>query len=245
MREWSGKRYWLVGASEGLGRALAMKLSRAGVELILSARSGERLRELAEELPGRAHVVPMDIADRASVEAAAQEVGEIDGLVFLAGVATLIKATEWDADRVEQMFDVNLTGAARVIGQVIGGMVARDAGHIMMIGSLSAYRGLPGSIGYSASKAGLMALAESMHGDLRHTSVLVQLSNPGYIQTRMQDDNPYSKPFIMSPEEAAQQVFDQMNTDRFHKAFPLGFSLLFRASRFLPTGLYESIFFQR
>jgi short-subunit dehydrogenase len=245
MREWSGKRYWLVGASEGLGRALAHLMSRAGVELIVSARSEERLQELVAELPGRASYVPIDIADRDSVIAAAKEVGEIDGMVFLAGLGTLIRTQDWDAERVEQLFDVNLLGAARVIGQVIGPMVERDAGHIMMIGSLSAYRGLPGAIGYSASKAGLMSLAESMHGDLRHTNVLVQLANPGYIETRMQDDNPYSKPFIMSPEKAAQEVFDQMNTDRFHKAFPFGFSLLFRFSRFLPTGLYETIFFQR
>lgn len=245
MREWSGKRYWLVGASEGLGRALAQRLSAVGAEVILSARTTERLEELAASLPGRARIIPMDVADRASVEAAAAEVGEIDGMVFLAGIATLLKAQEWDADRVEQMFDVNLTGAARVIGQIIGPMVERDAGHIVLIGSLSAYRGLPGSIGYSASKAGLMALAESMHGDLRHSNICVQLSNPGYIATRMQDDNPYSKPFIMSPEEAAGHVFDQMNTDTFHKAFPFGFGLLFRISRFLPTGLYEWIFFRR
>lgn len=245
MREWSGKRYWLVGASEGLGRALAEKMSRAGAELILSARSGDRLRELAATLPGRTTCVPMDIADRDSVYEACQEIGEIDGLVFLAGIATLIRAQDWDAEKVEQMFDVNLTGAARVIGQVIGPMVARDDGHIVMIGSLSAYRGLPGSIGYSASKAGLMALAESMHGDLRDTNVLVQLANPGYIATRMQDDNPHSKPFMMIPDQAAQHVFEQMNTDTFHKAFPFGFSLLFRFSRFLPTGLYEWIFFRR
>ncbi|MCU4651515.1 SDR family NAD(P)-dependent oxidoreductase [Roseibacterium sp. SDUM158016] len=245
MRDWSGKRYWLVGASEGLGRALALQMSRAGVELVVSARSEDRLKDLVAELPGRATCVPMDIADRDSVIAAARDVGEIDGMVFLAGLATLVKTQDWDAERVEQMFDVNLTGAARVIGQVIGPMVTRDAGHIMLIGSLSAYRGLPGSIGYSASKAGLMALAESMHGDLKGTNVLVQLANPGYIQTRMQDDNPYAKPFIMSPAKAAQEVFDQMNTDRFHKAFPFGFGLLFRLSRFLPTSVYEWIFFRR
>ncbi len=245
MRDWSGKRYWLVGASEGLGRSLAHCLSRSGVELVLSARSADRLQDLVDELPGTARAVTMDIADRASVEAAAAEVGDVDGVVFLAGLATLIKATEWDADKVEQMFDVNLTGAARVIGQVIGPMVARNAGHIVMIGSLSAYRGLPGSIGYSASKAGLMALAESMHGDLKDTNVLVQLVNPGYISTRMQDDNPHPKPFMMTPDVAAKEVFEHMNTDGFHKAFPFGFSLLFRFSRFLPTPVYEWIFFRR
>ncbi len=245
MREWSGKRYWLVGASEGLGRALAHKLSRSGAEVIVSARSEERLQELVAELPGRASYVPIDISDSDSVTSAVQEIGHIDGVVFLAGLATLLKAQNWDTDRVEQMFDVNLTGAARVIGRVIKPMVERDDGHIVMIGSLSAYRGLPESIGYSASKAGLMALAESIHGDLRHTNVTVQLSNPGYIDTRMQTDNPHSKPFMMTPDEAAQEVFDQMNGEAFHKAFPFAFGLLFRFSRFLPTGLYEAIFFQR
>ncbi len=245
MREWSGKRYWLVGASEGLGRALAHKLSRSGAEVIVSARSEERLQELVAELPGRASYVPIDISDSDSVTSAVQEIGHIDGVVFLAGLATLLKAQNWDTDRVEQMFDVNLTGAARVIGRVIKPMVERDDGHIVMIGSLSAYRGLPESIGYSASKAGLMALAESIHGDLRHTNVTVQLSNPGYIDTRMQTDNPHSKPFMMTPDEAAQEVFNQMNGEAFHKAFPFAFGLLFRFSRFLPTGLYEAIFFQR
>lgn len=245
MREWTGKRYWLVGASEGLGRALAHKLSRAGAEVIVSARTMDRLSDLAEELPGRARAVTMDVADADSVARAFDEVGEIDGVVFLAGLATLIRTQDWNTDKVEQMFDVNLTGAARVIGRVVGPMVARDAGHIMVIGSLSAYRGLPGSIGYSASKAGLMALAESIHGDLRHTNVAVQIANPGYIKTRMQDENPHDTPFIMSPEDAAQEVFDQMNTDTFHKAFPFAFGLLFRVSRFLPTGLYEAIFFRR
>ncbi len=245
MKDWQSKRYWLVGASEGLGRELAKVMSRAGADLVLSARSADRLRDVAADLSGPVRIVPVDVADRASVEAAAEEIGQVDGVVFLAGIAKLLKAQEWDPDAVEQMFDVNLTGAARVIGQVIGPMVARDAGHIVLIGSLSAYRGLPTSIGYSASKAGLMALAESMHGDLKDTRVRVQLVNPGYIQTRMQDDNPHAKPFMMSPEAAAREVFEHMCTDYFHKAFPFGFSLLFRLSRFLPTGPYEWIFFRR
>lgn len=245
MRDWAGKRYWLVGASEGLGRSLAQLMSRSGVELVLSARSEDKLQSLAAELPGPSSVVTVDIANRASVEAAAAEVGHVDGIVFLAGVYSPMTAQEWDADKVEAMFDVNLTGAARVLGQTIGPMVDRDAGHIVLIGSLSAYRGLPGAIGYSASKAGLMALAESMHGDLRKTNVEVQLANPGFIKTRLTDQNEFDMPFIMEPETAAQEVFEHMNTDHFLKAFPFGFSLVFRLSRFLPTALYEAIFFRR
>ena len=131
------------------------------------------------------------------------------------------------------------------MGQVIKPMVARDAGHIVLIGSLSAYRGLPSSIGYSASKAGLMALAESMHGDLRKTNVEVQLVNPGFIKTRLTAQNEFDMPFIMEADPAAQIVFEHMNTDDFQRDFPWGFSLVFRLSRFLPTTLYEWLFFRR
>lgn len=244
MRDWSGKRYWVIGASEGLGRSLAQIMSRSGVELVLSARSEDKLQALSAELPGVSSVVTVDISDRASVETAAEAVGEVDGIVFLAGAYTPMTAQEWDADKVEQMLDVNLTGAARIVGQVIKPMVARDAGHIVLIGSLSGYRGLPGAIGYSASKAGLMALAESMHGDLRKTNVEVQLVNPGFIKTRLTDQNDFKMPFIMEPEAAAQEVFEHMNTDDFQKAFPFGFSLVFRLSRFLPTAIYERLFFR-
>ena len=81
--------------------------------MIVSARSEDRLKEVVAELPGRASYVTVDISDSESVAAAVEEVGEIDGLVFLAGLATLLKAQDWDTDRVEQMFDVNLTGGPR------------------------------------------------------------------------------------------------------------------------------------
>lgn len=243
MRTWSGKRYWLVGASEGLGRALALKMSRAGVELILSARSGDRLRELAEELPGRTRVVPMDIADRESVAAAWREVGEIDGMVFLAGVYWPQSAKDWNADEVEAMFDINLTGAARVLGHVVPDFVARDAGHIVLTGSLSGFRGLPGAIGYAASKAGLYSLAESIDGDLRDTGVEVQLVNPGFIRTRLTDKNDFEMPFIMDPDPAADIFFEHMTGGGFARSFPALFGLVFRLSVFLPHALYRRLFF--
>ncbi|WP_430449703.1 SDR family NAD(P)-dependent oxidoreductase [Rhodophyticola sp.] len=242
MRDWTGKRYWLVGASEGLGRAVAHHLSRAGVDLILSARSEDRLQDLVAELPGRASYVPVDIADTASVAAAAAEVGEIDGFVFLAGVYWPQAAQEWDADQVEAMFDINLTGAARCLAHLVPQFVTRDRGHIVLTGSLSGFRGLPGAIGYAASKAGLMSLAESMYMDLRKTGVEVQCVNPGFIKTRLTEKNDFDMPFIMEPEEAAAEVFEHMGTDQFQRSFPRLFSLIFRGSVFLPNWLYFRLF---
>jgi len=238
MKSWVGKRYWIVGASEGLGRALAHRMSAAGAELVLSARSEDRLRDLVAELPGRALAVACDVASMDSVRAAATQAGELDGVVFLSGVYWPQAAQDWDADQVAAMCDVNFTGCARVLGAVVPGMVARDRGHVVLTGSLSGFRGLPGSIGYSASKAGVMALAECMQADLRKTGVQVQVANPGFIKTRLTEKNDFSMPFLMTPEQAAEAMFDHMQTDTFKVSFPWLFSLLFRGGQLMPDWLW-------
>ena len=242
MKNWQGKRYWLVGASEGLGREVAFALSRVGAEVIVSARSEDRLKELVGALPGKASYVTVDVADRDAVEAAAAEIGDIDGVVYLAGVYWPMSAQEWDNEKADMMGEVNFLGASRVVGSVIKGMVAKNEGHIVLVGSLSGFRGLPGAIGYSSSKAGMMALAESMQADLWKSPINVQLINPGFIKTRLTEKNDFNMPFIMSPEDAAKEVFEHMNTDDFKKSFPMLFSWVFRGSQFLPDWLYYRIF---
>jgi NADP-dependent 3-hydroxy acid dehydrogenase YdfG len=242
MNTWQGKRYWLVGASEGLGRAAAELMSRAGCDLILSARNADRLAELVDSLPGRATALPLDVSDRAAIEEAARQIGPLDGMVYLAGVYWPMKATEWDSDKAEQMADINFMGAQRCVGAVIGPMLAQGHGHIVITGSLSGFRGLPGAIGYGASKAACMYLAESLQADLRNTPIKVQVINPGFIRTRLTDKNDFSMPFIMKPEAAAREFFDHMNTDGFKKSFPLVFSWLFRISQFFPDWLYYRLF---
>jgi len=220
VREWQGKRYWLVGASEGLGAALAHVMSRAGAEVIVSARSQDKLDALVADLPGTASAQTVDVSDRASVEAAAAAIGDIDGVVFLAGVY-------WPM---------------RVVGSVMPAFAAKDAGHIVITGSLSGFRGLPGATGYAASKAGTMVMAESLYADLRKTGIDVQLANPGFIRTRLTDKNTFSMPFIMEPEEAAQEMFELMNSDAFKKSFPRLFSWVFRLSQFMPDWMYYRLF---
>lgn len=242
MSEWVGKRYWLVGASEGLGQALAHKLSAAGVHLILSARSKDKLNALANALPGRADVVPMDVSDSASVKAAAETVGDIDGVVQLAGVYWPFGAGDWDADQATAMADINFTGAMRLVGAVVPKFVERGSGHIVLTGSLSGFRGLPNAAAYTSSKAGVMTLAESLYADLWRTDIKVQLVNPGFIKTRLTEKNTFNMPFIMEPEQAAQEFFEHMNTDGFKRSFPTGFSWVFRGSQFLPDWLYYRLF---
>jgi short-subunit dehydrogenase len=163
-------------------------------------------------------------------------------MIFLAGVYWPMAAGEWDNAKAEQMADINFLGASRCVGAVIGQMVDRDAGHIVLTGSLAGFRGLPGAIGYSASKAGLMVLAESMQADLRKTGVKIQLINPGFIKTRLTEKNDFKMPFIMEPDMAAREFMDHMNTDGFKKSYPMVFSRVFRLSQFLPDWAYYRLF---
>lgn len=242
MRDWAGKRYWLVGASEGLGEALAHLMSRAGVELILSARGADKLQALADALPGKSHVAPVDITDSAALAQVAKDIGAIDGVVHMAGVYWPFGAADWDAEQANAMADINFTGAMRLMGVVVPQFVERGAGHIVLTGSLSGFRGLPGAAPYVASKAGVMALAESLHADLLRTGVDVQLVNPGFVKTRLTEKNTFSMPFIMEPDEAARAYFEHMTTMGFKRSFPKLFSLVFRGSQFLPDWLYFRLF---
>lgn len=242
MRSFNGKRYWLVGASEGLGLALGQKLSAAGAELVLSARNAETLQKAAASLPGPATILPLDVSDSASVRAAAAHLPDLDGMVFLAGVYWPMRAQDWNAEQAEAMADINFTGAVRVVGAALPPMVAKNRGHIVITGSLSGFRGLPGAIGYAASKAGTMVLAESLYADLRKTGVTVQLANPGFIRTRLTAKNDFTMPFIMDPEEAARIMFRHMQSGGFKVSFPTAFSWLFRGGNFLPDWLYYRMF---
>ena len=237
-----GKKYWLVGASEGLGRALALRMSQAGAELILSARNSQRLVELSADLPGPSQVLAMDISDTDSVARAGGELRDIDGVVFLAGVYWPMPAKDWNGADALAMANINFTGAFRVLDQVMEQFLSVDKGHIVITGSLSGFRGLPRSIGYSASKAGVMALAESLYADLRTTGIRVQIANPGFIKTRLTEKNSFNMPFIMSADEAADHMMRHMRSTRFKYSFPALFSWLFRSSQFLPDWLYYRIF---
>ena len=236
----NGKKYWIIGASEGLGRELAIQLSNLGVELIVSARNEIRLNELS--LRTKAKVIPLDVLDINAVRKAFNAVGRIDGIVYAAGDYTPLNSTSWNIDEVDKMIAINFTGAARVLGLVVPKFIAQNYGHVVMIGSLSGFRGLPNAIGYGASKAGMMHLAENIKADLYKSNIKVQLINPGFIKTRLTEKNNFKMPFIMSAEDAAKHVIRAMRRNRFQTNFPVMFSLIFRMTNFLPAFLYFWLF---
>lgn len=233
MSKFAGKTYWLVGASEGLGRILAKKLDAEGAHLILSARSADRLNSLRDDLTN-AQVIAMDVTDGDAVSKAAKSMTALDGVIYNVGTYDPMPATEWDAQGALKMCDINFTGAMRVLGEAVPKLVKQGSGDITLIGSLAGYRGLPASVGYSASKAALISLAETMRFDLRDSGVVVRVVNPGFIKTRLTDKNSFKMPQLMEPEDAADRVLRAMRSNRFRTDFPAPFAWFIRLVDYLP-----------
>lgn len=219
MRDWSGRRYWLLGAGDALGRAMAHRLSRVGTELILSAPSLGDLGRLSGELPGRAREVVADAASRASLESVARGAPDLDGLIVMGELRpppgerpeSGDDAGEWDAARLEALCDANVTGAARAVGAVLPAMLARGEGHVVLTGLHGASRAGSAAKGYVASKAAAMALARGLRAELQGTGVEVQLVNLGPVRGRGDED----RGAALAPEDAARRIFEHLNSDAF------------------------------
>lgn len=225
---------WIVGASEGIGAALARHCARRGARLYLSARSLPRLDALAASL-GPEHVaLPVDVSDRASVEAAADEIaraGRIDRVINLAAIYDPGRTTEIDPDMAARIVAVNLTGSLYVARA--GVRVLRDGGQLALTGSVAGYVGLPQGQIYSATKAGVINLAESLRAELRGR-IDVRLINPGFVATRLTRKNDFTMPALIQPPEAAVEIMRGLDRGGFEIHFPRRLTLALKLLRALP-----------
>lgn len=241
---------WLIGASEGIGRALALQLAQYGHRLIISARNAERLQSLQAEMHSEYHVIlPLDVTDTASVTKAWQEIvaqqAWPDCMIYNAGTYDPLTADQFDLGKIEQMIDINLHGALRVLADVIPHFVAQRRGHIALVGSVAGYRGLPGAMGYSSSKAALINLAECLRCDLTKHNIKVQIINPGYVQTRLTAKNNFAMPMMISPENAARIIARQLFKPVFEIRLPWLFTTICKLFQILPNWLYYRLLTQK
>ena len=246
--DWSQRVVFITGASSGIGRALAVELGRRGATLGLLARSAETLGEIADEIKaagGGALALPADVQDAAAVRAAADQVrekfGRIDVLVANAGIVPTTHALDLRPDDVADVMSVNVVGAVSSVTAVLPEMVKQGTGQLVAISSLAAYRGLPKSAAYCASKAALSAFFESLRIDLRGTGVDVTIIHPGFIKTRVTAGRAAKMPFLMELDDAVGKIIRAIEARKKSYAFPWQLATIVRAGMLMPIPLYDWI----
>jgi len=238
----------ITGASSGIGRGLAIELGRQGAKVGLVARRADVIEEVVREIESvgsKAIALPADVQDAGSMSAAAArlrtELGPIDILIANAGIGPTRDAAEISAEEVAAVINVNVIGAANSVAAVIPGMVARGSGQLVVISSLAAYRGLPRSAAYCASKAAVSAFFESLRLDLEPRGIDVTIIHPGFIKTPLTAGREAQMPFLMELDDAVRKIARAIEKRRKRYSFPWQLATIVRLGMIMPIWMYDQI----
>lgn len=199
----------ITGASSGIGEAIARVFAAAGAKLILVARRQERLEELADELhkfTSAVHLLPLDVCSRSSVESALTNLpaswSSVDILINNAGLSRgLDKLHEGSFQDWEEMIDTNIKGLLYLTRLIVPGMVSRDRGHVVNLGSTAGHQTYPNGNVYCATKAAVRVISEGLKQDLLGTPVRVSCVDPGLVETE------FSQVRFRGDTERAKKVY--------------------------------------
>lgn len=248
MNYWTNKIVMITGASSGIGRGLAVQIGRHGAKLGLVARRVEVIDEVVREIEaagGKAVAVPADVQQADSISAAANKLraslGPIDVLIANAGIGPTRDAADFSAEEVSDVINVNVIGASNSVAAVIPEMVARGSGQLVAISSLAAYRGLPRSAAYCASKAAVSAFFESLRLDLEPRGIDVTIIHPGFIKTPLTAGREVQMPFLMELDDAVGKIVRAIEKRRKRYSFPWQLATIVRAGMLMPIWMYDRI----
>ena len=231
----------MVGGSSGIGLELVKLWLLNGDRLIVSARSAsanEMLQALAEIYPDSLKLIDIDAADPDSINEAVKNAWKVyEGLdmwFYNAGAYETMKVHEWKFEHFKQMNTVNYLGAVNLMTELFPLFEAQGYGRWVCNLSLSSYIGLPYGGGYSAPKAALLNLAESIQPELIEKNIQLQVINHGFVKTRLTSKNDFEMPQLMEPETAAKKIFEGLKKPyAFEIRFPFALSLFLRILRML------------
>lgn len=242
---WKDARVWVIGASYGIGAAVARSLLARGAHVALSARSADKLRDVAGDpsaAGGTAVIEPLDFTEASAVAQAFEHIRgvfkRVDLVLIVAGTHKEVRAWEFTDAEARALFEVNLHGPIGTVAAILPGLLAQGHGAIGIVSSLAGYRGLPKALIYGASKAALINFAETLYLDLRSRNIGVHLINPGFVKTPLTDRNLFPMPHLISAEDAADEILRGLERREFEIHFPKAFSRQLRLLRHLPYRLY-------
>jgi NAD(P)-dependent dehydrogenase (short-subunit alcohol dehydrogenase family) len=229
----------ITGASRGLGRALAGEFASRQAKLVLLDLPGSAWEETTEEMKRlgspavfaiAADVTRIDELQR-GVQEAEQLLGPVDVLIANAGVGIDTPVLPFAPEGFVKQVEINLNGVANSIAAVLPGMQTRQSGRLVAIASLAGYRGLPGLAGYCASKAGVIALMDSMRLDLKKFGIRCTTVCPGWINTGVFHTLTAAKPGVIELPVAARRIAQGILRGKLFISFPTWLRLLFVFNR--------------
>lgn len=243
---WHGKSVLVTGGSSGIGRALGLAAAEAGARVGLLARRGEALAEVVAEIHaagGEAAAAVCDVTDSAAVARAVAELEERLGPTDIAIASAGLHRVTWpfDAERSRAVIDTNVNGTANLFAAVLPGMLDRGRGYLCGVASLAAVVGLRKNAAYSASKAAVQMLLESLRGDCRPAGITVTAAFPGYVDTPMITAEERAAGIGIPVREAAERILEAIERGRAEVWFPRWTALQARLLRLLPQALRDAI----
>ncbi|MCI0573033.1 MAG: SDR family NAD(P)-dependent oxidoreductase [Myxococcaceae bacterium] len=245
----SFKKAVVVGASSGIGEAVALELARRGAQLALVARREEELKRVAEAAreagAPSVHVHVHDVMDTratpALFERIVQELGGLDTLVYAAGVMPPVEVDEYSFEKDRQMVGVNLLGAMAWLDLAAVRFEAERSGTLVGISSIAGVRGRRGNPAYCTTKAALTTFLESLRNRLAVKGVNVVTIQPGFVDTAMTRGRS-GLFWLVSPEEAARDVLAVASRGRSASAFvPRRWGLVAAVVRALPSSVFRRL----
>lgn len=241
------KHYWIIGASSGIGEALAIELAKKGHAVAVSARRKERLHEVLSHCPQtQQHLaIPLDVTDANTLQAAYDTIlsrwTQIDSVIYMAGDYTPMTLEEMTANAYESIYQINVLGAFRMVELILPYYLKQSfKGQIAICASVAGYRGLPQSQPYGSTKAALINLTESLAVDLGD-KIDIKLICPGFVKTRLTDKNTFSMPMRITPDQAAKKIAQGLHKKRFEITTPWLFTRLMKLLKVMPFSLYRLI----
>jgi short-subunit dehydrogenase len=235
------KKIWITGASSGIGKALAEKFAKENWKVAISARRENLLNEIAQN--ENISSFPLDVTDDSKVKEVfskiIEEFNSLDLCVFCSGAYDPKLEQEINKEQIRKIMNINFFGVLNCIKSVEEYFKNKKNGHISIVSSVAAYRGLPNSSGYGPSKAALTNLTESLYFDFKKYKVRISLISPGFIKTPLTDKNEFQMPFIKSPEFAADKMYNGLiKSSAFEINFPKELTTILKLLRIMPYRIY-------
>lgn len=241
IKDWEGKTAWLIGASTGIGAALAEALHARGARVVVSARNAQALQAFVDAHPGSL-ALPLDVLDPASMQSAYKTLqrhhAALNFTLYCAGTYTPMRADAFDLANATHQWQVNYQGALHWLAAVLEPLLRQGHGHLSLVSSVAGYRGLPQALGYGPPKAALIHLAETLFLDLQPKGLAVSVVNPGFVETPMTAQNRFDMPALIRPEQAAEAMLAGYAAGEFSIHFPKRFTRVVGLLRHLPDALY-------